>query len=78
MAADYVANGGSGGNHRSGCLGYAPDKAIGHRAESYEHFSEIMDTSLNSKGVHVIDLPIDYSLNHSILNVLIQESACIV
>jgi len=52
--------------------------AIGHRAESYEHFSEIMDTSLNSKGVHVIDLPIDYSLNHSILNVLIQESACIV
>jgi acetolactate synthase-1/2/3 large subunit len=26
--------------------------------------------------VHVIDLPVDYSLNHSILNVLIMESSC--
>ena len=52
--------------------------AIGHRAESYDHFQEILETSLNSKGVHVIDLPVDYSLNHSILNVLLKESACIV
>ena len=52
--------------------------AIGHRAESYENFQEILETSLNSKGVHVIDLPVDYSLNHSILNVLLKESACIV
>lgn len=52
--------------------------ATGHRAESYEHFVEVLETSLNGKGVHVIDLPIDYSLNHSILNVLIKESACIV
>ena len=52
--------------------------AIGHRAESYDHFNEILETSLNSKGVHVIDLPVDYSLNHSILNVLLKESACIV
>jgi len=50
--------------------------AIGHRAESFENFEEILKSSLNSKGVHVIDLPIDYSLNHSILNVLIKESAC--
>lgn len=50
----------------------------GHRAESYEHFEGILDTALHSKGVHVIDLPIDYSLNHSILNVLLKESACIV
>ncbi len=52
--------------------------ATGHRAESYEHFVEILSRSLNGQGVHVIDLPIDYSLNHSILNVLLQESACIV
>jgi len=52
--------------------------AIGHKATSYDDFVETLSTSLNSKGVHVIDLPIDYSLNHSILNVLIQESACIV
>jgi len=52
--------------------------AIGHRAESYENFKEILKTSLSSKGVHVIDLPIDYSMNHSILSVLLKESACIV
>ena len=52
--------------------------AIGHRATSYDNFVEILDTSLNSKGVHVIDLPVDYSMNHPILNVLLQESACIV
>ncbi|MFK7855016.1 MAG: acetolactate synthase large subunit [Granulosicoccus sp.] len=52
--------------------------AVGHRAESHENFVEILSTALNSKGVHLIDLPIDYSLNHSILNVLLKESACIV
>jgi len=52
--------------------------AIGHKAESYENFVEILNTALNGKGVHVIDLPVDYSLNHSILNVLLKESACIV
>lgn len=50
--------------------------ATGHRAESHAHFVEVLETSLNGKGVHVIDLPVDYSLNHSILNVLIKESAC--
>ena len=52
--------------------------AIGHRAESHEHFVDILSSSLNSSGVHVIDLPVDYSLNHAILNVLLKESACIV
>ncbi|MFK8082555.1 MAG: acetolactate synthase large subunit [Granulosicoccus sp.] len=52
--------------------------AIGHRAESYDDFVKILETALNTSGVHVIDLPIDYSLNHSILNVLLKESACIV
>lgn len=52
--------------------------ATGHRAESYDNFVEILSTALNGKGVHVIDLPIDYSLNHSILNVLLKESACII
>lgn len=49
--------------------------AIGHKATSYDDFVEILSTSLNSKGVHVIDLPVDYSLNHPILNVLIKEAA---
>ena len=52
--------------------------ATGHRAESYEHLVQTLETALNGRGVHVIDLPVDYSLNHSILNVLLKESACIV
>ncbi len=52
--------------------------AHGYRPESHDEFESVLDTALNSKGVHLIDLPIDYSLNHSILNVLIKESACII
>lgn len=47
--------------------------AVGHRPESDEEFRETLNYCLNSKGIHVIDLQIDYSLNHSILNVLIKE-----
>ena len=49
--------------------------AHGHRANSFEEFDELLQTALNSSGVHVIDLPIDYSLNHAILNVLLKEKA---
>jgi acetolactate synthase-1/2/3 large subunit len=51
--------------------------ATGHRPESAADLKTVLNQALNSKGVHVIDLPVDYSLNHSILNVLIKESACI-
>ncbi len=51
--------------------------AIGHRPESDADFKKIFNDALNDKGVHVIDLPVDYSLNHSILNVLLKEKACI-
>ncbi|NOX42121.1 MAG: acetolactate synthase large subunit [Gammaproteobacteria bacterium] len=51
--------------------------AIGYRPESASDFEKILNQALHAKGVHVIDLPVDYSLNHSILNVLIKESACI-
>jgi len=52
--------------------------AIGHKPDSYDSFVDSLSSSLNGKGVHVIDLPVDYSLNHSILNVLLKESACII
>ena len=52
--------------------------AIGHKATSFDNFVEILDTALHSKGVHVIDLPVDYSLNHPILNVLLKEHTCII
>lgn len=51
--------------------------AIGHRPTSDENFKEILANSLNTDGVHVIDLAVDYSLNHSILNVLLKEKSCI-
>lgn len=47
--------------------------AVGHRPESDKEFQKTLSSCLNSQGVHVIDLKIDYSLNHSILNVLIKE-----
>lgn len=50
--------------------------AIGYRPESVENFARVLEITLGSKGVHLIDLPVDYSLNHDILNVLIKEHAC--
>ncbi|NOQ75236.1 MAG: acetolactate synthase large subunit [Crocinitomix sp.] len=47
--------------------------AKGYRPTSVEGFKETLQKALNSKGVQVIDLPVDYSLNHQILNVLIKE-----
>lgn len=35
--------------------------AHGHRVEKTEQFTEILEHCLNSKGVHLIDVPIDYS-----------------
>jgi len=47
--------------------------AIGHRPASDENFKEVLSKCLEADGVHVIDLAVDYSLNHSILNVLLKE-----
>ncbi len=51
--------------------------AIGYRPESVQSFEDILEKSLNNRGIHVIDLAVDYSLNHSILNVLLKEKTCI-
>ena len=50
--------------------------AVGYRPKSDENFKEVLSICLNSDGVHVIDLAVDYSLNHSILNVLLKEKTC--
>ena len=44
----------------------------------YNEFISILNTAINSKGVHLIDLPVDYSLNHLILNELLQNKSCLV
>ncbi|MDA3906344.1 MAG: acetolactate synthase large subunit [Bacteroidales bacterium] len=51
--------------------------AIGHRPTSDQNFKKILSLCLKMDGVHVIDLAIDYSLNHYILNVLLKEKTCI-
>ena len=51
--------------------------AIGHRPSSCDEFVTILDSALNSKGVHLIDLEVDYSLNHEILNELLKNKACL-
>lgn len=45
----------------------------GYRPASDGEFRTMLTSCLNTEGVHLIDLPVDYSLNHSILNVLIKE-----
>lgn len=52
--------------------------AFGYRPNSCNEFASILDKALNSKGVHLIDLPVDYSLNHKILNELLKNKACLI
>lgn len=60
-------------------VGYAASYgANGYRIRGDEHFQEILSTCLGAEGVHVIELPVDYSLNHEILNVLLKEKACLI
>jgi len=50
--------------------------ATGHRPTSCEDFAETLEKCVNGKGVHLIDLAVDYSLNHSILNDLLAKKQC--
>jgi len=51
--------------------------AHGYRVESAHDFDKTLANCLDSKGVHLIDVPVDYSLNHTILNVILKEKTCI-
>ncbi len=51
--------------------------ATGHRPQSVEEFEKTLDACVNGKGVHLIDLAVDYSLNHSILNDLLAKKECL-
>ncbi|NOX47944.1 MAG: acetolactate synthase large subunit [Chlorobi bacterium] len=51
--------------------------AIGHRPKSDVEFCGMLNKCLSMDGFHVIDLAVDYSLNHSILNILLKEKACL-
>ncbi|ERM81801.1 acetolactate synthase [Rhodonellum psychrophilum GCM71 = DSM 17998] len=47
--------------------------ANGYRPANDGDFQEILRHCLETDGVHVIDLPVDYSLNHPILNVMLKQ-----
>ncbi len=47
--------------------------AHGYRPDSTEDFEQILDHCVHAKGVHLIDLAVDYSLNHAILNELLRD-----
>ena len=49
--------------------------ASGHRPTSDKDLESILNECLSSKGVHLLDVPVDYSLNHPILNELLKASA---
>jgi len=51
--------------------------ATGHRPTSHIEFRKVLQHALDAKGVHLIDLAVDYSLNHSILNEGLKEKICI-
>jgi len=52
--------------------------AKGYRPTSCEEFEKTLDECVNSKGVHLIDLAVDYSLNHTILNELLAKKECLI
>ena len=52
--------------------------ATGHRPASVEEFEKTLEECVNTKGVHLIDLAVDYSLNHAILNDLLAKKQCLI
>lgn len=51
--------------------------AMGYRPSSCKEFQEILSDVIDCKGVHLIDLAVDYSLNHEILNELLENKTCL-
>jgi acetolactate synthase-1/2/3 large subunit len=52
--------------------------AQGHRVESAESFLPLLERCIREPGVHVIDCPVDYSENDSILNSELKRRSALV
>ena len=52
--------------------------ANGYRAEKIEDLAALLQKTLSTPGVHLIDLPIDYSENDRVLTKELQEKKCVV
>ncbi|WP_196888846.1 acetolactate synthase large subunit [Aureivirga sp. CE67] len=53
------------------------DNITGHRPETVQGFERLLKKTLKSKGVHLIDLVVDYSKNHEYLDILLKNKTCI-
>ncbi len=51
--------------------------AFGHRVSSAENLDEVLNKCINSKGVHIIDLAIDYSENNKVLYEELKNKSCL-
>ena len=51
--------------------------AQGHRLDATEKLSELLLSCLNSPGVHVVEVPVDYSENQRVLIEELQAKTCI-
>ena len=52
--------------------------AKGYRPNSVNEFVTILQNVIDEKGIHLIDLSVDYSINHEILNELLKNKTCLV
>lgn len=52
--------------------------AHGHRAETLDDLARLMNHTLNTPGVHLIDVPIDYSENDRVLTKELAEKKCVI
>lgn len=52
--------------------------ASGHRVEATEEFTAILEESFKAGGVHVVEVPVDYSENKRVLIDELSERACMV
>jgi len=51
--------------------------AIGQRVDSCKNLRNTLTKCLECKGVHIIDIPVDYTENHRVLNKELQAIECI-
>ncbi|WP_456405298.1 thiamine pyrophosphate-dependent enzyme, partial [Thiolapillus sp.] len=49
--------------------------AAGHRVDAADALLPLLEQCFQARGVHVVDLPVDYSLNDRILNHEIREKS---
>jgi len=52
--------------------------ATGHRVESAESLTETFEKAFNAGGVHLVEVPIDYSENTKVLIEELQQKVCLI